>query len=130
MAEFRRDRGGMESSRGPQYRSALLPWEQQFCETLDISADEYFAYYDLVSQYVEEEKGRELIPDVRNEAVTIVTLVVGLHCSGQPVAGTSLRTRRKNRAILSAQDVEVAPRSHRLRVYSIQELATLGSLVP
>ena len=81
MAEFLRDGSRMESGRGPQYRSALLPWEQQFCETLDISADEYFAYYDLIAQQAKEEDGRELIPDIRNEPTTVITLVVGLALS-------------------------------------------------
>ena len=29
------DGGGLESGRGPQYRKSLLPWEHQFCETLE-----------------------------------------------------------------------------------------------
>ena len=71
----------MEPLRGPQHRTALLPWEQQFCETLGITSEEYFEFHDLVSQRIKEEEGRELIPDIRNEATTIiavVSLVIGL----------------------------------------------------
>ena len=62
MAELRGDRSSLESARGPQYRSALLPWEQQVCETLGIGEEDYFNYFDLVAQHVNEEKDRELIP--------------------------------------------------------------------
>ena len=70
----------MEPFRGPQYRTALLPWEQQFCETLGITSDQYFEFHDLVTQHVKEEQGRELVPDIRNEATTIaiVSLVIGV----------------------------------------------------
>ena len=71
----------MEPIRGPQYRTALLPWEQQFCDSIGITSEEYFEFHELVSQHVKEEQGRELIPDIRNETTTIITLVVGLALS-------------------------------------------------
>ena len=134
MAEFHRDGSRLESARGPQYRGHLLPWEQQLCETLSISTDEYFEYFDLVTQHIKEEKGRELIPDIRNEPTAIITLVVGLALSavgallapkpkapkqekqGDPFQGSDVRGRTKF-APLTEFD-------------SIQDLATLGSLVP
>ena len=72
MAEFRKNRGGLESGRGPQYRKSLLPWEHQFCESLGITEEEYFEFYELVAQYRKEEAGRELIPDVRCDPVSVM----------------------------------------------------------
>ena len=124
----------MEPHRGPQYRTALLPWEKQLCETLGITSQEYFEFHDLVSQHIEEERGRELIPDVRNEPVTIVTLIVGIALSavgmllapkpkapeqqerGSDFRGSDRRARSKY-APLSEFD-------------SVQELASLGSIIP
>ena len=124
----------MEPHRGPQYRTALLPWEKQLCETLGITSQEYFEYHDLVSQHIEEERGRELIPDVRNEPVTIITLIVGIALSavgmllapkpkapeqqerGGDFRGSDRRARSKY-APLSEFD-------------SVQELAALGSIIP
>ena len=137
MAEFHRDRSRLESARGPQYRGHLLPWEQQICDTLSISAEEYFEYYELVYQHRKEEQGRELIPDIRNETATViavVSLVIGLASTavgflltpkprspeqqeqGDPFQASNVRGRTKY-APLSEFD-------------SIQDLATLGSLVP
>ena len=136
MAEFHRDRSRLESARGPQYRGYLLPWEQQVCDTLNISVEEYFQYYDLVSQYRKEELGREFIPDVRNDAVTIavVSLVVGIASTavsmlmapkprspeqqkqGDPFQASNVRGRTKY-SPLSEFD-------------AVQDLATLGSIVP
>ena len=113
-----------------------MPWEQQLCETLDISSDEYFAYYDLVAQHVKEEQGRELIPNVQNEATTIaiVSLVVGLASSA---AGFLLAP--KPRAVeqqkpgkpFQAQDIRGRTKFSPLAEFdSVQDLATLGSIVP
>ena len=124
----------MEPGRGPQYRSLLLPWEQQFCDTINISSEEYFAYYDLVAQRLKEEKGRELIPDVRNEPVTIVTLVVGIALSA---VGMLLAPKprapeqRKQGDPFQAQDIRGRTKFAPLTQFdSVQDLATLGSLVP
>jgi hypothetical protein len=111
-----------------------LPWEQQVCETLGISEKDYFNYYDLVSQHVQEEKGRELIPDVRNEPVTIVTLVVGLALSA---VGALLAPKprspeqKKQGAAYQGQDIRGRTKYAPLAEFdSVQELATLGTIVP
>ena len=135
MAELRRDAGSLEPRRGAQYRVALLPWEQQFCETLGISVEEYFEYYELVAQHVEEEQNRELIPDVRNEPVTIVTLVVGVALSA---VGMLLAPKprapeqgKKQGDPFQAQNIRGRTKFAPLAEFdSIQDLATLGSIVP
>lgn len=134
MAQFRRDGSRLESARGPQYRGHLLPWEQQLCETLSISTDEYFEYFDLVTQHIEEEKGRELIPDIRNEPTAIITLVVGLALSavGALLAPKPKAPKQEKQGDpFQSSDVRGRTKFAPLTEFdSIQELATLGSLVP
>lgn len=134
MAELRGDRGGLEPARGPQYRSALLPWEQQVCETLGIDEADYFNYFDLVSQHVEEESYRELVPDIRNEPVTVVTLVVGLALSavGALLAPKPRAPEQKKQGDpFQAQNIRGRTKYAPLAEFSsVQELAALGTLVP
>ena len=124
----------MEPHRGPQYRTALLPWEQQFCEAVGITTEEYFEFHDLVSQHIKEEKGRELIPDVRNEPVTIVTLVIGVALSaiGMLLAPKPQAPKQQERG----GDFRGADRRARTKYAplsefdSVQELAALGTIIP
>ena len=126
----------MEPVRGPQYRTALLPWEREFCETLNISAEQYFEYHDLLTQEVKEELGRELIPDVRNEATTvsIVLTVVGILLQGVAYLLTPKPRspdQRQQGDPFQAQNVRGRTKFSPLAEFdSIQELASLGSLVP
>ena len=136
MASFQGNGGGLESNRGPQYRGALLPWEQQFCETLGIEEKDYFEYYDLVLQHIKEEQGRELIPDVRNEPVTvsIVLTVVGIALQ---VAAALLAPKprapeqKKQGDPFQSQDVRGRTKYAPLSEFdSVQDLAALGTVVP
>ena len=124
----------MEPHRGPQYRTALLPWEKQLCETLGITSQEYFEYHDLVIQHVDKERGRELIPDVRNEPVTIVTLVVGIALSavGMLLAPKPKTPEQQERgADFRGADRRARSKYAPLSEFdSVQELASLGSIVP
>jgi hypothetical protein len=136
MAEFHRDDSRLESARGPQYRTALLPWEREFCETLDISTEQYFEYHDLLTQHVKEELGRELIPDVRNDAATvsIVLTVVGLVLQGVAYLLTPKpRSPDQQKAgdPFQAQNVRGRTKFSPLAEFdSVQDLASLGALVP
>ena len=124
----------MEPIRGPQYRSALLPWEQELCKTLGISSAEYFEFHELVSRHVKEEQGRDLIPDIRNEPVTIVTLVVGLALSaiGMLLAPKPQAPQQQERG----GDFRGADRRARSKYAplsefdSVQDLASLGDVIP
>ena len=124
----------MEPIRGPQYRTALLPWEQQFCDSIGITSEEYFEFHELVSQHVKEEQGRELIPDIRNETTTIITLVVGLALSavGMLLAPKPRAQQQKEQGDpFQAQNVRGRTKYAPLSEFdSVQDLATLGSLVP
>ena len=138
MAEFHRDGGGLESGRGPQYRKSLLPWEHQFCKTLGITEEEYFNYYELVAQCRKEELGRELVPDIRNEAATITYAVITVVGIALQVAGALLAPKPKSNTggqrdprSFQGSDVRGRTKFAPLAEFgSVQDLATLGSLVP
>ena len=121
---------------GPQHRTALLPWEQQFCETLGITSEEYFEFHDLVSQRIKEEEGRELIPDIRNEATTIiavVSLVIGLASTAISLllAPKPQMPDEKERRDFRGSDRRARSKYAPLSEFdSVQELAALGSVVP
>ena len=126
----------MEPVRGPQHRTALLPWEREFCETLNISAEQYFTYHDLVTQHYKEELGRELVPDIRNDATTIaiVSLVVGLASSAIGFLLTPkprAQDQKQPGKPFQSQDVRGRTKYSPLAEFdSIQDLASLGATVP
>ena len=136
MAKFRGNAGGMEPYRGPQYRKALLPWESQVCETLGIAEEDYFEYFDLVAQQRKEELGREFIPDVRNDPITasIVLTVVGVAVQAvSALLAPKPRSpeQKESRAPFEGQDVKGRTKYSPLSEFdSVQDLATLGSVVP
>ena len=79
MAELRRVGGGVESHRRPAGRRALLPQEAVLCNTVGLTEKEYWHFVELTEAYNGERKEEyALIPDVRNDPVSIiVSLVVG-----------------------------------------------------
>ena len=44
----------MEPHRSFANRQHLLPYEQQICDAIGISKEEYFDYFELVQQYKKE----------------------------------------------------------------------------
>ena len=136
MAELHRDRSGLESGRGPQYRKSLLPWEHQFCETLGITEEEYFEFYELVAQCRKEEIGRELIPDIRNEAVTVIAVASIVLSVGTAVYALlqpkpKAQQGQKDPSNFQGSDIRGRTKFAPLAEFgSVQDLATLGSLVP
>ena len=134
MAKFQRPGGDMVPARGPQYRTTLLPIEQQICDALNITSDEYFEFHDLLTQQQKEEIGRELIPDIRNEPVTIVTLVIGIALQAVSMLlapkprGQNQQQRPQD---FKGSDVRGRTKFNPLTEFdSVQELATLASIVP
>ena len=71
----------MESHRRPAGRRTLLPAEVELCEAVGLSEEEYWYFVDVVDSYNgKRDPAYDLIPDVRNDPVTvaIVQIVVGL----------------------------------------------------
>ena len=127
----------MESIRRPSGRRVLLPYEIDMCETLGITPDEYWDFIFAAQEHLKErDEAYALIPDVRNDPVTVavVQIVVGIALSAlgallapKPKA-PSAQDRRADLAIPGSQGRTRFTRSSNFD--SVQELATLGSVVP
>jgi hypothetical protein len=126
----------MEPHRGFGSRQVLLPHEIAVCEAVGITKDEYFEFFDLLTQ---EKKTRSAeyghIPDVRNDPVTaiVVNLVVGIALTavGALLAPKPRAPEQKEQNNFQGSDVKGRTKFSPLRQFdSVQELATLSSVVP
>jgi len=147
MAELqkniRRVGGQLESHRRPHGERLLLPTEVELCTLLGLSKEEYFEFVDKTSAYNGQRKeGYELIPDIRNEAVTawaateagkailintaisVALTAIGYLLTPKPKPIKAGANVRGDDAIGSKR---FAPQ---FAFNSLQELATLGDTVP
>ena len=141
--KIRRVGGKLVSARQPHGRRLLLPSEVELCKTLGLCEDEYWYFVDQTAAYNGQRKeGYELIPDIRNEAITIwaatetgkailintaisvALTVIGYLLTPKPKPLKQGETVRGADAIGSKR---FAPQ---FSFNSLQELATLGDIVP
>ena len=141
MAEFRAVGGGMVPHRQPSGRRLLLPAEAELCNAIGLSEDEYWYFVELTQAYNgKRAKEYELIPDAQNNAlaVSIISLVIGLASTAasfllapKPRAPQAAAQQRTAAPSLRTSDQSgsrrFAPQSS---FDSVQELATLGQIVP
>ncbi|MEC8755583.1 MAG: hypothetical protein VXX72_08125, partial [Pseudomonadota bacterium] len=134
MDSLQRVGGKLESIRRPSGRRVLLPYEISLCESLGITPDEY---WDFIFTAQEELKARgkeyDLIPDVRNEPVTLITLVIGVALSA---IGALLAPKPQQPTQKEPKRLDVAGSRGRTRYTksnnfdSVQQLANLGEIIP
>ena len=149
MAELqkniRRVGGELVSARQPYGRRLLLPSEVELCKTLGLCEDEYWFFVDQTAAYNGQRKeGYELIPDIRASgleplfinaatggltlfgqvAVSVALTAIGYLLTPKPKALEAGATVRGEDAIGSKR---FAPQ---FSFNSLQELATLGDIVP
>jgi len=146
MAELRRVGGKMESSRVFGGRRALLPYEIQLCEALDITEEEYWQFIYLAESVSgKRRKEYDLIPNIVNmPPVAIAPLSIfgvsigfyGVVAIGVALSYISNALRPKPKAPKTppslqtegAQSVKrFAPQSG---FNSLQELAVIGETIP
>jgi len=143
MAELRRDDGSMESIRQIRYRKVLLPFEQELCEQLGLSEEEYFKFLEYtLSQNGKRPKEYDNIPYVVNfQALGLVKAGGGLTTLGQIVVGVALNLISyfltpkpkppKTPPRLTTPGQEGVRRfAPQTGFDSIQELAELGAVIP
>jgi len=137
MAEFRRIGGEMESHRRPSGRRVLLPAEVELCNTVGLTQDEYFHFLDLTDSFNgKRSKEYDLVPDVRNgpTAIAITSLVIGLASSAVSVLlAPKPRAPETRRALPAIRTEDITGQSRfapQSNFSSVQELATLGTIVP
>ena len=147
MAELQRNirrvGGGLDTPKRPFGRRLLLPTEVELCKLLNLSEDEYWYFVEETESYNGERKeGYELIPNIRCDPATalitvgswsltwgqvylqIALLAVGYLLSPKPKPIKAGETRRTPDSIGAKK---FAPQ-HSFN--SVQELATLGDIVP
>ena len=137
--------GELVSARQPHGRRLLLPSEVELCKTLGLCEDEYWFFVDQTAAYNGQRKeGYELIPDIRASgleplffnaatggltlfgqvAVSVALTAIGYLLTPKPKALEAGATVRGEDAIGSKR---FAPQ---FSFNSLQELATLGDIVP
>jgi len=146
MAELRRVGGKMESSRVFGGRRALLPYEVQLCEALDITEEEYWQFIYLAESVSgKRRKEYDLIPNIVNmppaaiAPLSIFGVSIGFYgvvAIGVALSYISNALRPKPKAPKTppslqtegAQSVKrFAPQSG---FNSLQELAVIGETIP
>ena len=126
----------MEARKRLTSRRALLPQDIQVIETIGITPDEYYDFLDQC-EYACANRGEEYshIPDIRCDPVTVavVQIVVGIALQ---VAGALLAPKPKSPDEKRLEPIQTADKTgkNRFTPYndfnSVQELATLGTVVP
>ena len=129
----------MEPHRSFGNRQHLLPYEQQICDAIGITKEEYFEYFELVHQYKKARPEEyELVPEVVNGldpgTVGLILTVVGILFQ---VAGALLAPKpkgpqeQKRRPNFDGSNIRGRTRYSPLTNFdAVQDLAILGSAVP
>ena len=148
MAELqkniRRVGGELVSARQPHGRRLLLPSEIEFCKLLGCSEDEYWSFVDQTAAYNGKRKeGYELIPDIRAAEVFLVggTWAGGLTVAGQIAVSVALtaigylltpKPKPDKKGVTTEGSDAIGSKrfAPQFAFNSLQELATLGDIVP
>ena len=129
----------MEPHRSFTNRQHLLPYEQQICDAVGITKEEYFEYFELIHQYKKARPEEyELVPEVVNGldpgTIGLVLTVVGVLFQ---VAGALLAPKpkspqeQKRRPNFDGSNIRGRTRYSPLTNFdAVQDLAVLGSAVP
>ena len=140
MDLIRRTDGSVEPYRGLTRRSHLLPHERDICEQLGITSEEYFDFFDLLGQ-ARERRAREydLIPDIRNEPISLGTIAINLAIGLALTAVSALlapkprapkQDERTPQSFQGADDRGPNKFTSTSQFDSIQDLAKLGIVLP
>ena len=147
MAEFprkiQRINGNMDTVKQPYGDRVLLPTELELCNLLNLSKEEYFYFVDQTFLHDgKQKKGYELIPNIQagnvaayfaTDAGKQILVQIGLAIASATVAYllTPKPKQLDNRAAINTADVIGAKRfAPQFAFDSIQELATIGDIVP
>ena len=149
MAELskniRRPGGDLVPIRSPFTRRVLLPTEAEFCNTLEITEEEYFQYLENVASKVKERpEAYNLVPNLVNGPLVVpipYAAAGSLTLLGQVVVGVALSVvaylltpkppSMKQGTNQRTADMGGLKRfAPQFTFNSVQELATLGDLIP
>ena len=133
MAELQRVGGRLESHRSPAGRRILLPAEAELCNAVGITEEEYWLFVEQLERYNgQRPEGYELIPDVRNDPVSlIINLVIGIALSAVSALLAPKPKQQKERPQLETASVQGRSRFAPQQGFdSVQDLASLGAVIP
>ncbi|MGI9555306.1 MAG: hypothetical protein ACR2M9_00375, partial [Cyanophyceae cyanobacterium] len=141
MDKLRRVGGSMEPHRRPSGRRTLLPAEVQLCEAVGLSEDEYWYFVDATEKYNgERDPAYDLIPDIRNEPISLTAILVNL-AIGLVLTGVSMLLAPKPKSPDRQDDKRLGARTlggssgaqnfaQTEGFQSVQDLARLGQTIP
>ena len=136
MSSFPGNPSGLGTSHGLSGRRVLLPYEADLCNTVGITAEQYFEFLDEAEATVIKREGYEHIPDIQAgiDPVTlaVVQLVVGLALTAAAVLmAPKPRSSSDERVDIKRPD-QIGPNrfTPTFSFNSVQELARLGQTVP
>ena len=135
MVSVRGQGGEMVPCRGITNRRALLPAEQDLITTLGCTKEEYFQFLEDC-HYASTERGEEyaLIPDVRNDPVSIaINIAIGIALSAVSalMAPKPSQQQQEEKRSIKTADQKGRDRFTPYESFgSVQELATLGKIIP
>ena len=115
---------------------ALLPFEVDLCNTLDLTKEEYFYFCELADSKAKERAAEYAhIPDVRNDPVSvIVSLVIGIALSAvaAAIAPKPKQPKEKEdpRQLRTADNKGQSKYAEYFSFDSFQDLAALGTVLP
>ena len=126
--------GEMVPYRGITNRRALLPAEQDLIATLGCTRDEYFQFLEDC-HYASSERGEEyaLVPDVRNDPVSIaINIAIGIALSAVSalMAPKPSQQQQEEKRSITPADQKGRDRFTPYESFGVQELATLGKIIP
>ena len=127
----------MEPHRNLANRKHLLPYEQQMCDAIGITQDEYFEYFELINLARQKRpKEYEIVPEVVNgpvaQAVTLIVVGVLLQVAAALLTPKPKAPKEeKRRANFEGTNIRGRTRYSPLTSFdAVQDLAILGSAVP
>ena len=137
MADVLRVGGSLEPARRPSGRRVLLPAEAELCNVVGITEAEYWEFVEKTEAYNgKRPEGYELIPDVRNDPVSlVVSLVIGAALSAVS-ALLAPKPKQPQQQKDRPGDIQTESITGRQRFTptsnfdSVQDLAVLGSIIP
>ena len=145
MAELRRVDGSMEPIRQIGHRKILLPFEQELCQQLGLSKEEYFKFLEyVVNQNGKRPKEYEDIPYIVNMPQVLFvggTISGGLTVAGQIIVGLVLtlvsyfltpkpKPPKTPPSLTTAGQQGVRRFAPQTGFDTAQELAELGAVIP
>ena len=136
MSEFRRAGGDMVPHRKPAGRRVLLQYEVDLCNAVGLNEEEYWFFVEQAEAYNGTRSAEyEHIPDIQNELTTTTAVIVNL-LIGVALTAVSILLAPKPRQPKTPPSLQTDDATGRSRFTpqnsfgSLQELATIGSIIP